>query len=157
MASNATTADPFTECNVILLPFLVFFCICLMIIYVMCKYKICAKDAKDMSEKEKTWIKILINFEMKYYLDVNAKRTFPINPQNTSCLAMTMRRWRSKINIYYHLRRLGPLWMFNELLRAVGGTVVRSMTTTTEMSVTFQFTPYTNFKLASSTQQIGPQ
>ena len=54
MTNNATTVEPFAECNVILLPFLVFFCICLMIIYVMCKYKICAKDKNDLSEKEET-------------------------------------------------------------------------------------------------------
>ena len=54
MANNSTIADPYIECNVILLPFLVFFCICLMIIYVMCKYKICAKDKNDLSEKEET-------------------------------------------------------------------------------------------------------
>ena len=54
MANNATIADPYIECNVILLPFLVFFSICLMIIYVMCKYKICGKNKNDLSEMKET-------------------------------------------------------------------------------------------------------
>ena len=36
--------DPYAECNVILLPFIIFFLICAIILYVLCKYKLCNKN-----------------------------------------------------------------------------------------------------------------
>ena len=40
-ARNETSRDVWTECNVILLPFLVFSFFCLIIFYVLCKYRLC--------------------------------------------------------------------------------------------------------------------
>ena len=52
--NNATAApDPYTECNVILLPFLVFAVIIFMILFVMCKYKICGKQETEEEETKK--------------------------------------------------------------------------------------------------------
>ena len=46
-AMNETARDVWTECNVILLPFLVFSFFCLIILYVLCKYKLCSKANTD--------------------------------------------------------------------------------------------------------------
>ena len=48
-ARNETSRDVWTECNVILLPFLVFSFFCLIIFYVLCKYRLCgaSQDNKE--------------------------------------------------------------------------------------------------------------
>ena len=49
--NNGTVVDPFTECNVILLPFVIFILICSMILFVLCRYKICGKEDKEPEDK----------------------------------------------------------------------------------------------------------
>ena len=41
---NETAKDVWTECNVILLPFLIFLFFCMIIFYVLCRYKICNSE-----------------------------------------------------------------------------------------------------------------
>ena len=47
---TTVTSDPFSECNVILFPLVIFLLICSMILFVLCRYKICGK----VEEKEET-------------------------------------------------------------------------------------------------------
>ena len=47
---TVVTSDPFSECNVILFPLVIFLLICSMILFVLCRYKICGK----VEEKEET-------------------------------------------------------------------------------------------------------
>ena len=49
---NETAGDVWTECNVILLPFLVFSFFCLIIFYVLCKYRLC-NDHIDKQDRLK--------------------------------------------------------------------------------------------------------
>ena len=48
--NGTVTSDPFSECNVILFPLVTFLLICFMILFVLCRYKICGK----VEEKEET-------------------------------------------------------------------------------------------------------
>ena len=50
-AMNETARDVWTECNVILLPFLVFSFFCLIILYVLCKYKLCSSTNTEKQVK----------------------------------------------------------------------------------------------------------
>lgn len=49
--NNGTVSpDPFSECNVILFPLVTFLFICCMILFVLCRYKICGKEEKEETE-----------------------------------------------------------------------------------------------------------
>ena len=58
--NRTLTSDPFSECNVILFPLVTFLFICSMILFVLCRYKICGK----VEQKEETddWLTDFISW-----------------------------------------------------------------------------------------------
>ena len=49
-AQNQTGLEVWAECNVILLPLAFFFLLCLIVIYVLCKYKICGSEPVEKAK-----------------------------------------------------------------------------------------------------------